>query len=262
MNGSSDAPWLAFRAGALLFVRNSSGELVLPESSSPPVRPAAGASVFDVSSGDGRIFRAYCADQDAPVPEGAGFVPLRTAYGTLLDASAYAAAGKGAETVYWDTTNKFCGVCGGRLKTESRILKRCVSCGRVVFPSIVPAVIVRVDRGDSILMVRARNFKGPWYGLVAGFVEYGETLEDCVVRELFEETGLEVRNIRYFASQPWPYPCGIMLGFTAEYLRGELKIQEEELLCADFFRRDSMPELPQKLSLARRLIDDWLNSST
>jgi len=109
-------------------------------------------------------------------------------------------------------------------------------------------------------MVHAHNFRGHFYGLVAGFVETGETLEECVQREVWEETHLSVKNIRYFASQPWPYPAGLMVGFTAEYESGELQLQREELGGGGWFTRNNLPEMPNRSSLARWLIDDWLNS--
>jgi NAD+ diphosphatase len=120
---------------------------------------------------------------------------------------------------------------------------------------------VRVTRGDEVLLVHAHNFRGTFYGLVAGFVETGETLEECVRREVWEETHLCIRNIRYFASQPWPYPSGLMVGFTAEYESGELKLQRSELAGGGWFRRDKLPEIPGPVSLARRLLDDWLTNN-
>lgn len=106
--------------------------------------------------------------------------------------------------------------------------------------------------------MRAHNFRGTFYGLVAGFLEAGETLEECVEREVLEETGLKVKNIRYFGSQPWPYPSGLMVGFIADYESGNIKIQKDELSAAAFFSKDSLPEIPRKLSIARKLIDWWL----
>ncbi len=120
------------------------------------------------------------------------------------------------------------------------------------------AVIVLVHRDDEVLMVHARNFRGTFYGLVAGFVETGETLEEAVAREVLEETGINIANIRYFRSQPWPYPCGLMVGFHADYVSGDIHLQREELSGGGWFRRDNLPELPEKLSIARQLIDDWL----
>jgi NAD+ diphosphatase len=140
----------------------------------------------------------------------------------------------------------------------SPIAKKCPECRQEYYPRISPAIIVRITRGDEILLVHARNFRGDYYGLVAGFLEVGETLEDCVRREVMEETGLTITNLRYFGSQSWPYPSGIMLGFTADYVAGEVHLQREELSKGQFFDRNHLPAIPKRLSLARVLIDDWL----
>ena len=112
------------------------------------------------------------------------------------------------------------------------------------------------------MLVHAKNFRGDYYGLVAGFVETGETLEECVEREVMEETGLKIKNIKYFASQAWPYPCGLMVGFTAEYESGEIKLQASELSAGNFFTKENMPNIPGKVSLARMLIDHWLEKQS
>jgi NAD+ diphosphatase len=131
-----------------------------------------------------------------------------------------------------------------------------------VWPQLATAIIVLIRRGDDeVLLARGRNFKSDFYGLIAGFVETGETLEQAVRREVMEETGLRIKNIRYFGSQPWPYPCGLMVGFNAEYESGELHVQREELKKAAWFHRDHLPNLPEKLSIARKLIDNWLNET-
>ena len=104
-----------------------------------------------------------------------------------------------------------------------------------------------------------RNFKRNFFGLVAGFIETGETIEEAVRREVKEETGLTIENITYFGSQPWPYPLGLMIGFNADYVEGEIKLQYEELEKGQWFHRDHLPTLPEKLSIARRLIDAWLD---
>ena len=125
------------------------------------------------------------------------------------------------------------------------------------YPRISPAVIVLIKKEDSILLVHARNFRGTFNGLVAG-LETGETLEECVHREVMEETGLRIKNLKYYGSQPWPYPSGIMVGYYADYKSGTIKLQNEELSAGAFYSRDNLPEIPKKLSIARKLIDAWL----
>lgn len=175
----------------------------------------------------------------------------------VLPAEDYRLAGKCAELLYWDQQTRYCGVCGSPLKWQTDISKQCPECGKEWWPSLAVAIIVRITRGDEILLVHARNFRGNFYGLVAGFVETGETLEQAVCREVWEETHLHIRNLRYFGSQPWPFPCGLMVGFTADYAEGEILLQKEELGGGGWFRRDNMPQIPDKASIARRLIDDW-----
>jgi len=186
-------------------------------------------------------------------------VPLRKSF-HILPAEDYQLAGKCAELVYFHQNTKFCGVCGGEMKWQTEISKQCCECGKELWPSLATAIIVRVNKGDEILMVHAHSFRDRHYGLVAGFVETGETLEECVEREVWEETHLRVTNIRYFASQPWPYPSGLMVGFTADYLSGELELQKAELSDGGWFGRDNLPYLPDPSSIAYRLIMDWANT--
>ncbi len=186
-------------------------------------------------------------------------MPLRQSF-DILTPQMYQLAGKGAELLYWDSNTKFCGVCGAPTKWHTAISKHCTQCGKELWPSLAIAIIVRIKRDDQILLIHARNFRGPYYGLVAGFVETGETLEECVHREVWEETGLRIKNIQYFGSQPWPYPCGLMVGFTADYLDGELKLQKEELQKGGWFTKNNLPQIPGKASIARQLIDDWLTN--
>ena len=120
------------------------------------------------------------------------------------------------------------------------------------------AIIVLVHKGEEALLVKAKNFRRNYHGLVAGFVETGESLEQCVEREVLEETGLRIANIRYFGSQPWPYPKGLMVGFHADYVEGDIALLDGELNDARFFTRDNIPAIPGKMSMARMLIDDWL----
>lgn len=176
-----------------------------------------------------------------------------------LSKQLYLKAGKCQEILYWDKNTQFCGVCGAPMKLHTDISKRCTNCGKEVWPQLATAIIVLIHRGDDVLLVHARNFKGDFYGLVAGFVETGETLEEAVRREVMEETGLTITNLRYFGSQPWPYPCGLMVGFNADYVSGEVHLQRSELNKGAWFNKNNLPTIPEKLSIARKLLDNWLN---
>lgn len=180
----------------------------------------------------------------------------------VLSPEFYAMAGKAAELLYWDATTKFCGVCGGPMNFHTDISKHCSFCGKEVWPQLATAIIVAVTRNNSqeILLVQGRNFRRNYFGLVAGFVETGETLEECVHREVREETGLMIKNVKYWKSQPWPYPSGLMIGFKAEYAGGELELQKSELSRGGWYSRETLPAIPGKESLARQLIDDWFEN--
>lgn len=189
------------------------------------------------------------------------FVGLRKSYYDLpLDL--YLKAGKCQELLYWDHNTQFCGVCGAPMRMSTDISKRCTECGKEVWPQLATAIIVLIHRGDEVLLVHARNFKGDFYGLVAGFVETGETLEEAVRREVMEETHLTIKNLKYFGSQPWPYPCGLMVGYTAEYESGDIHLQKSELSRGAWFRYDNLPQIPEKLSIARKIIDYWISEKT
>ena len=164
------------------------------------------------------------------------------------------------ELLYWDQNTKYCGVCGAPMRMDTDISKKCTECGKEIWPQLATAVIVLIHKGDEVLLVRAKNFKRDFFGLVAGFVETGETLEEAVAREALEETGVTITNIRYFGSQPWPYPCGLMVGFNADYVSGDIHLQASEIAKGGWFRKDNLPNIPEPLSIARMLLDAWLKS--
>lgn len=201
--------------------------------------------------------KAYRIDQPLLGNERYEMCGLRQSY-YKLSSEEYLKAGKCHELLYWDQNTKFCGVCGGTMKFHTDISKRCEHCGKEVWPQLATAVIVLVRRENEILLVHANNFRTDFYGLVAGFVETGETLEEAVHREVLEETGLHIKNLKYFASQPWPYPCGLMVGFMADYDSGKIHLQRSELSKASWFDKDHLPQIPEKLSIARQLINYWL----
>ncbi len=137
---------------------------------------------------------------------------------------------------------------------------RCPQCGLLAYPRITPAIIVLVRRGDEALLARGARFPLPFHSTLAGFAEIGESLgRDGSRREVREEVGIEVKNIRYFGSQPWPFPNSLMVGFFADWAGGEIRIDGKEILDASWYRADALPTIPPKISIARRLIDAWLD---
>ncbi len=182
---------------------------------------------------------------------------LRTSW-NVLPPALYQKAGKASQMLYWDKHSRFCSVCGTKTEHLLPAMKKCPSCGYELYPVISTAILALVRKGDTILLVHARNFRGSFHSLVAGFLEPGESLEECVAREVKEETGLTIQNITFFGNQPWPYPSGLMVGYIADYAEGEIRLQEDELSSAAFYTRENLPELPRKASLARAMIDWWL----
>lgn len=257
--------YFVFCKDDLMLEREADGTYTIPLQEEPPIEVKPWTTILNITPLDNIEVKAYSIDAP-PTPQhltlstqhSYEMCPLRQSYYKLAY-PLYLKAGKCAELLYWDRNTKFCGVCGGRMHFHTDISKRCEMCGKEVWPQLATAVIVLIHRGkDEILLARGRNFRSDFYGLIAGFVETGETLEEAVKREVMEETGLTIKNIRYFDSQPWPYPSGLMVGFTADYESGELHVQREELQKAGWFKRTNLPKLPEKLSIARRLIDNWL----
>lgn len=245
--------YLAYCQGDILLTTEGS----IPFGLEPPVPLKEWNYITTLHTGADEI-KIIRLDNPVVGKEGVQMVGLRKTH-AILNPEDYQLAGKGAELLYWDQNTRFCGVCGGTNNWMTDISKKCTECGKEWWPSAATAIIVRIQRDDRILLVRSRNFRGNHYGLVAGFLETGESLEQCVQREVKEEVGIKMKNLRYFGSQPWPYPFGLMVGFTADYDGGELRLQKEELCEGDWFTRENMPDIPDKASIARRLIDDWLS---
>jgi len=201
--------------------------------------------------------RCYAAElpETAEAPQKMAFNGLRGLFG-VFDENMFAMAMKALGIINWDRISQFCSQCGAKIESGSDMPgKECPACGFISFPRISPAVIVLVERGDRVLLGRAGRFKEDLYSVIAGFVEHGETLEEVVRREVKEETGIDVEDIRYFGSQPWPFPDSLMIGFTARYAGGEIKIDGEEIVDAQWFDAGNLPEIPGKISIARSLID-------
>ena len=247
----------------LLLELTPDGNYTIPLQEEPPTEVKPWTNMLNITPmEDGTPVITYRVDSptvavDAHVNAQLEWCPLRQSY-YKLPHPLYMKGGKCQELNYWDQNTKFCGVCGAPMRMDTDISKKCTECGKEIWPQLATAVIVLIHKGDEVLLVRAKNFRRDFFGLVAGFVETGETLEEAAAREALEETGVTINNIRYFASQPWPYPCGLMVGFNADYVSGDIHLQASEIAKGGWFRKDNLPEIPEKLSIARMLLDAWL----
>ena len=187
---------------------------------------------------------------------------LRQTFGRLEEELIWI-AGRANQLVDWSRNHQFCGQCGQPTvdKPEERA-KICSACGVVNYPRLSPAIIVAVVKGDRLLLASNKRFKSGYYSVLAGFVEPGETLEECVVRETKEEVGISVKNVRYFGSQPWPFPNSLMVGFLADFAGGEINVDQSEIIDAAWFARDKLPLIPPRITIARHLIDWFVDNHT
>ena len=192
---------------------------------------------------------------EAEPPDGWTFQGLRRIF-DFLPAEQFWTAGRAIQIVAWDRDHQYCGRCA--TPTESLPNERakiCPNCGLHSYPRLAPAIIVLIERGNEILLARSHRHPPDRFSVLAGFVEPGETLEEATAREIYEEVGIRVKNIRYFGSQPWPFPNSLMIAFTCEYAGGDIVLEEAEMAEADWFTADNLPRVPKKLSISRQLID-------
>jgi NAD+ diphosphatase len=214
--------------------------------------------------------QCYSAEvaEDTRNPDGLEFLGLRKLFGNVDD-EMLALAGRAVQIKEWDRTHQYCGQCGSIVnKLDHERAKKCPQCGLTTYPRLSPAIIVSVERpsgtGQGSELLLARNHRHPrgFFSVLAGFVEPGESLEACVRREICEEVGIEVKNIRYFGSQPWPFPNSLMIAFTAEYASGDIQLEEEELAEAGWFPADDLPPVPPRVSIARQMIDAFAQKNS
>lgn len=192
---------------------------------------------------------------EEPIPEGLQLVPIRQLI-TSWSKEQFLQASRAVQLLEWRRNHKFCSHCGHPTEVHpTEYAMVCPSCRYHQYPRVNPCIITVITRGDDeILLAKSVHNKTNMYGLIAGFVEVGETLEEAVQREAFEEVGLKLKNIQYMSSQPWPFPSNLMVAFRAEYESGEIKLQEEEIADAQFFKIDQLPEIPFKGSIAHSMI--------
>jgi NAD+ diphosphatase len=246
-------------------VRN--GEVLVVDDGEWPYGSAVELGVDAIDTGDGPVFLGMLEGEpvwatgvgpDVDVPSGLRFEELR-ALAARLPEDRWALAGRAVQVVEWERTHRFCGRCGTpTVPSDGERAKRCPACGLLAFPRLSPAVITLVERDGEVLLANGRAFGLPMFSCLAGFVEPGETLEQAVRREVREEVGVQLGRVQYFASQSWPFPNSLMIGFHAEWGSGEIEIDPDEIVEAAWFGPDGLPMIPPKLSIARALIDDWL----
>jgi NAD+ diphosphatase len=206
-------------------------------------------------------FARALADGEA-APAGTEAVSLRHLYGALPEDD-FAVAGRALGLTAWDRDHRFCGRCGEPTERSSvERVRTCPRCGHAAYPRLSPAVIMLVERDGRALLARNARFPLPFHSTLAGFVEVGETLEHAVAREVAEEVGVAVDDIRYFGSQPWPFTGSLMIGFIARWAGGELTPDGAEIAEAGWYAPDALPMIAPKLSIARELIDDFVRRHT
>ncbi len=188
------------------------------------------------------------------------FQPIRQTHETLNDQDLFNLVSRAKQLLYWDKSSQFCGRCGHKNQLSLKeFAKICSVCEAITFPQISPAMLVLIWRKNEVLLARSPHFLPGIYSILAGFVDLGESLEQTVIREIKEEVNLTVKNLRYFSSQPWPFPSNLMLGFMAEYDSGEIQFDTAELEDAQWFPINNLPSLPKAISLSRQMIDSHLS---
>jgi NAD+ diphosphatase len=254
-----DALWFLFQ-GQELLTKKQDDRYLIPRSRDMQALDPRPEPLHYLGSLDGQP--CYAGEMPATILPPAQFAlkGIRSLF-EHLDAPLIGVAGLANQLVLWDRNHRFCGRCG--LETEDKAGERakvCPGCGLINYPRLSPAMIVAVVREDRLLLAHSQRFPGKFYSVLAGFVEPGETLEECIRREIGEEVGIEVKNIRYFGSQPWPFPDSLMIAFTAEYAKGEIIADPAEIADAGWFSADNLPPIPPKISIARQLID-WFTEN-
>ena len=246
--------WFVFHKGKLLIKTDGKGPLI------PCTQDLA---KLDISPTHKQYLGAldglpcYTAEllNNHDVSNGFAFKGLRRLFGRLEDDLIWV-AGRANQMVDWNQSHQFCGRCGHATEDKhDERAKICPQCSLINYPRVSPAIIVAVIKDHQILLANNRRFKAGFYSVLAGFAEPGESLEECVAREVNEEVGITVKNIRYFGSQPWPFPNSLMVGFVADYAGGRINVDKSEIIEAAWYSARNLPPIPPKISIARQLID-------
>jgi NAD+ diphosphatase len=242
-------------------LRKGNQLLTTIDQSSSNIFPYGRASDFEIHKdalliGTWQGLPCYAAEFDK-LPNGTSgeLMPVRSLL-SLVDAEAVSLIGRATQLLDWQKNHRYCGRCGALTTIKTgEFAMLCSACNLLAYPRISPAVMVLISRGDELLLARSHHFKPDIFSALAGFVEAGETLEQCAVREVREEVGIEITNLRYFRSQSWPFPDSLMVAFFADYADGTIDPDPLEIEAAGWFLRGALPTLPEPLSIARQLIE-------
>lgn len=238
-----------------LFVFNKNRELCLDENKKLPKSLDSFNVNFCFYIGDYKDVKAFVVN----VKSDESFYDLREVY--EFDHDLYHIAGKAVLVNDWYISHRFCGRCGCETQIDEKdMMLKCPSCGQVHYPRIAPAIIVAIRNADKLLMAKHSYHDNIRYALIAGFVEPGEAIEEAVKREVLEEVGIKIKNLEYKRSQSWPFPNSLMLGFTAEYESGDIKVDGDEILKAKWFKKDEIIRYESDISISDWLIQDFIDS--
>jgi NAD+ diphosphatase len=257
---SSASLYFVFSEGMLLLKENKKGEYALLASEDFKKLNLKSKNLVYLGKYDKKSCYGGELSEEKGFGENIVAFKLRKTY-YLIGLELFQIAGYAFHITTWDKNSRFCGRCGNEMENmQEERAKICPQCKLMNYPNISPAVIVAVIKKDMILLANAERFSKDLYSVLAGFVEVGENLEDCIKREIKEEVGIEVKNINYFGSQHWPFPDSLMIAFTAEHSKGEVLIDKEEISDAGWFKADGLPIIPGKPSIARDLIDWFIET--
>ena len=237
-----------------LLLRNTS--LALPDAATVVQLPAPPERLHALGLWDERYYQMLWLEEAVELGPEYSYHPLRSLFG-LVDDHFLGLASRACQLAEWSRTHRYCGVCATPMtRAPGERSYSCANCGMTAYPRISPAMMVLIRKGDSVLM--AMHSQSPYkrYTALAGFLEAGESIEEAIHREVYEEVGLKVHNLQYFGSQSWPFPHSLMIAFTADYLSGEIRIDENEIADARWFGPgDEWPEMPITVSIAAKLVN-------
>ncbi len=253
--------WFLFRNNKLM-VKKEGKEISIPREKDIKI---LNISIHNIQyMGAYYDYNCHCGEIADNIDRGnIDFIDLRS-LSTLVNEDMYSLASKANLLLNWIKLNQHCGICGSKMHQKDSQFERamvCSNCGNTTWPRTSPAIIVAVTKEDKLLLAHNRNFPEGIYSVIAGFVEYAETFEECVKREVYEEVGIKIKNIKYFGSQPWPYPNSMMVAFTAEYLEGDIREDGDEIIHADWFSKEEVKGMYNKsISISSELIEWFLNN--